>query len=558
MASGAGKKARKQKETEAEEAPALSASATAARHLQNLRRKSEEPGASLAKEPAESAEAIPKSNAAEEAPVSTGSSASPPKASWTPQLEAILRTSMMMVLLKNFSLFLLLAPTAVGECQEERLCMPVVSMLILFIDLSVCTGHLMLGFFDPAYRQDFLFSQFWLMAVLWSLWNVLSHPFWRDNIIDIFIVWPEELHTLLNMATVLAFTFTQTMPSWRHLACLIIGEFLLSLALSAAEAMSRMIEAVDGSESNTVRVDLVIFNIAILIIGSTIVLGSLGPDKDADGTPDGLSLASTLRSQAFEDDLQRRKRAVLTALCDTVLTTNAHFAIILSNDSADKLFKRPMLHELFTDYFKDGTEKAKFLASMKKQFVHDDSSDGPRRLRVTMRDANNKPFEADVVVSDASTDVRTGKVLKLMVGMHVRPEHRSQAMEAKRWSTAGTDPPQASALSHPAVGRAGAQGVNGLRRARDEKRSGPAGQAAIKGVDEQRQSHRDFSKELLSMYVDFLRSHPSSGGTSGLPAESNGGPEKGHSSRGAPRIRLHRSNYESFRRRQSTSSTSPS
>ncbi|CAK9102893.1 unnamed protein product [Durusdinium trenchii] len=53
MASGAGKKARKQKETEAEEAPALSASATAARHLQNLRRKSEEPGASLAKEPAE-------------------------------------------------------------------------------------------------------------------------------------------------------------------------------------------------------------------------------------------------------------------------------------------------------------------------------------------------------------------------------------------------------------------------------------------------------------------------------------------------------------------------
>eukprot|EP00913_Durusdinium_trenchii_P016894 g15882.t1 len=132
MASGAGKKARKQKETEAEEAPALSASATAARHLQNLRRKSEEPGASLAKEPAESAEAIPKSNAAEEAPV----------------------TSMMMVLLKNFSLFLLLAPTAVGECQEERLCMPVVSMLILFIDLSVCTGHLMLGFFDPAYRPD--------------------------------------------------------------------------------------------------------------------------------------------------------------------------------------------------------------------------------------------------------------------------------------------------------------------------------------------------------------------------------------------------------------------
>ena len=31
---------------------------------------------------------------------------------------------------------------------------------------------------------------------------------------------------------------------------------------------------------------------------------------------------------------------VLTALCDTVLTTNAQFAVIMSNESADKLFKR--------------------------------------------------------------------------------------------------------------------------------------------------------------------------------------------------------------------------
>ena len=61
---------------------------------------------------------------------------------------------------------------------------------------------------------------------------------------------------------------------------------------------------------------------------------------------------------------------VLTALCNTVLTTNAHFAITLSNESADKLFKRchhdmlaafqcerPMLHEFFTDYLKDRAEK---------------------------------------------------------------------------------------------------------------------------------------------------------------------------------------------------------
>ena len=82
-----------------------------------------------------------------------------------------------------------------------------------------------------------------------------------------------------------------------------------------------------------------------------------------------LALRSSLRSQAFEafhplidsymwqDDLERRKRAVLTALCDTVLTTNAEFAITVSNESADKLFKRSMLHEFFTDYLKDGAEK---------------------------------------------------------------------------------------------------------------------------------------------------------------------------------------------------------
>ena len=47
-----------------------------------------------------------------------------------------------------------------------------------------------------------------------------------------------------------------------------------------------------------------------------------------------------------------------------------------------------------------------------------------------LRDTNNKPFEADVVVSDASSDLRTGKISKLMVGMHVRPEHRPKLLEA--------------------------------------------------------------------------------------------------------------------------------
>eukprot|EP00434_Breviolum_minutum_P012770 symbB.v1.2.011254.t1/scaffold748.1/size165754/8 len=567
MALGAGKKARKGRpEGEAsEEATALSASATAARHLQSLRRKSdvEPPLPSLATDPlAKSSE--------DAAPACEGqTSLPPPKATWTPQLERILRNAMMLVLLKNLSLFLLLAPTAMGECQEERLCMPVISMLILFIDLSVCTGHLMLGFFEPTYRQDFISSHFWLMTVLWSIWNILSHPFWRDNTIDVFMVWPEELHSVLNMAAVLAVSFTQTMPSWRHLACLIIGEFFLSLALSAAEVSSRMVEALDPTavDSPTVRFDLVIFNIAILIIGSTMALGSLGPEKDLmdTSTVDGLPLASTLRSQAFEDDLERRKRAVLTALCDTVLTTNAQFAVTLSNESADKLFKRSMLHEFFTDYLKDSAEKAKFLLAMKKQFAQDDSlSDGPKRLRVVMRDAKNKPFEADVVVSDASTDMRTGKVSKVMVGMHVRPEYRSQVLEAgkqrPRWSSKGIEPPQASSQGQglPRAGQGVQSSVNGVRRvSREEKR---IGQPAKGGVEEQqRQSHREFSKELLSMYIDLLRSDKSAGSRAGDSKGSRGKGENADPAAGVPRIRLHRSNYEYFRRRAvSQSSTSPS
>lgn len=556
----AGKKARKgaRQDGEAvEEAPALSASATAARHLQSLRRKSDvEPPKDPPMKPSKP---ISKDSKAE------GQTQSPaPKVTMTPKLERILRNSMMMVLLKNLCLFVMLAPIAFGECQEERLCLPVVSMLILFIDLSVCTGHLMLGFFEPTYRQDFISNHFWLMTVLWSIWNILSHPFWRDNTIDVFIVYPEELHTVLNMVAVLAFSFTQTVPSWRHLACLIIGEFFLSLALSAAEVSSRMVEALDPTalDSPTVRFDLVIFNIAILIIGSTMALGSLGSEKDMlDSTTDGLSLASTLRSQAFEDDLERRKRAVLTALCDTVLTTNAQFAVIMSNESADKLFKRPMLHEFFTDYLKDSAEKAKFLSAMKKQFAQDDSlSDGPKRLVVTLRDAKNKPFDADVVVSDASTDMRTGKVSKVMVGMHVRPEYRSQVLEAgkqrPRLSSKGVDPPQTSQGPSRAGAGPGTQSVNGVRRlSRDDKRSG---QPAAKGVEEQRQSHREFSKELLSMYIDLLRSR--SAGS--RPTDSKGGTGKGQSARptaGVPKIRLHRSNYESFRRRAaSQSSTSPS
>ncbi|CAE7592481.1 unnamed protein product [Symbiodinium pilosum] len=436
--------------------------------------------------------------------------------------------------------------------------MPIMSMLALFLDVTIFTGHLMLGYCEPAYRKEFPTNNFWVLTALWSIWNMLSHPFWRDNVIDLFVVWPPELHTVLNVTAIVVCSATQIMPSWRHLACMVMGEFFLSLALSAAEVLSAFVEALDPSafDSPTVRFDLVIFNIAILIIGSTIVLGALNPEKDMkSGDPDVLSLTSALHSQAFEDDLERRKRAVLTALCDTVLTTNAYFAISSSNESADRLFKRPMLHEVFTDYLKDNAEKAKFLSSMRKQFPEDDSlSDGPKRLRVTMRDAHGKLFETDVVVSDASTDLRTGKASKLMVAMHIRPEYRSQVLaeaskqRPNRWKgetgAPGHDTSQPNTVMAGLAGLAGDLQSMGMAIESvqvDPTRSVPP---QLKGIEEQqRLFHRDFSQELLSIYRDVLRNDSS--------GKQPGSAMRIASKTGPPRIRLHRANYESFRRRTS-------
>merc|ERR1719323_1003579 len=96
-----------------------------------------------------------------------------------------------------------------------------------------------------------------------------------------------------------------------------------------------------------VRLDIVMFNVAILLIGSTIILGTMTVEKDIK------SLAHEMENRlgpsgSFEDDLERRKRAVLTALCDAVLTTSANFTVTVSADGADRVFRRPMLNEVLT------------------------------------------------------------------------------------------------------------------------------------------------------------------------------------------------------------------
>jgi len=190
------------------------------------------------------------------------------------------------------------------------------------------------------------------------------------------------------------------------------------------------------------RLDIVMFNVAILLIGSTIILGTMTVEKDIK------SLAQEMENRlgpagAFEEDLERRKRAILTALCDAVLTTTATFTVTSSGDGADRIFRRPMLNESLTDYFKDNTEKEKFMNAVRKQFPDDDSAgEGPKRMRVTLLDEQGQNFEADVVVSDASTD-KNGKVNTYLVGMHVRGD-RSRALEdskqrAARLAAAGNN-----------------------------------------------------------------------------------------------------------------------
>ena len=84
----------------------------------------------------------------------------------------------------------------------------------------------------------------------------------------------------------------------------------------------------------------------------------------------------------FEEDLERRKRAVLTALCDAVLTTNSSFVVSGIDDGSEKLFRRSMMNETLTDYFKHEADKESFLAAVKRQFPDDDTvGEGPKRMR---------------------------------------------------------------------------------------------------------------------------------------------------------------------------------
>jgi len=417
---------------------------------------------------------------------------------------------------KNLFSVYLLGPVVFGDCRTERFCIPWLNTLLLFVDVSAFTVHLLLGVKLQAYREQVLAYNFYILSVSWSLWNLCSHPLYRQYVVDLFVA-PPEVHMTINIVAI-AVCSSQIMapPSMRHLIGLVTWEFLISLVLSSVEVMNF---SMDSSWLAIVRLDIVMFNIAILLIGTTIILGTMTVEKDIK------SLAHEMEqrlgsSGAFEEDLERRKRAVLTALCDAVLTTGPTFVINESDDGADRIFRRPMLNEPLTDYFKDAAEKERFLAAVGKQFPEDDTvGEGPKRMRVTLRDDGDELFDADIVVSDASTD-KNGKVKKYMVGMHIRSEFRSRTVapaagedgcQRNRTGFAGDKRHVACGLDGHGVGNAGGFCEKGCW----DRRGGAFVGAGVdaKGVttdppggDERNQHHlyEELSHEIFAAFEEVL------------------------------------------------------
>mmetsp|Transcript_66541 Transcript_66541/g.124136 ORF Transcript_66541/g.124136 Transcript_66541/m.124136 type:complete len:527 (-) Transcript_66541:89-1669(-) len=450
--------------------------------------------------------------------------------------------------IKNILSCYLLGPVLFGECKSDRFCEPLANLALLVLDITAFSGHLLLGLRRRSYRQHVPTYNFYILLVFWSIWNLCSHPLCRQHVVDLFVM-PPEIHVMINIIAIgVCSSKIMAPPSMRHLIGLVTLEFLISLLLSWVEVMNF---SIDSGWLAVARLDIVMFNVTILLIGSTILLGTMTVEKDIK------TLASDLEhrlgsSGYFEDDLERRKRAVLTALCDAVLTTNSSFVVSGTDEGADRLFRRSMLNETFTDYFKDESEKEKFLAAVKRQFPDDDSvGEGPKRMRVTLHDVNGDPFEADVVVSDASIDP-DGKVNKFMVGMHAR-DHRSRVQDTR--TKAKADKGTKTALPHDA----------------DKKNDASAGMLTrASGEDRAHAMYEELTQELLAVFEATLRPQPECSDSISAGRPPGGGPHGANrkdspdgkrssnldmsgfmGSHEPPRIILRRASCEVFRRRAS-------
>merc|ERR1719373_174187 len=99
--------------------------------------------------------------------------------------------------------------------------------MLLVSDVTVFTGHLLLGIKRRAYQEHVLVYNFYILCVFWSIWNFCSHPLCRQHVVDLFVA-PPELHFMINViAIVVCSSAVMSPPSTRHLIGLVIWEFMI-------------------------------------------------------------------------------------------------------------------------------------------------------------------------------------------------------------------------------------------------------------------------------------------------------------------------------------------
>merc|ERR1719420_1647859 len=108
-------------------------------------------------------------------------------------------------------------------------------------------------------------------------------------------VGPPEIHVAVNVVTIaVCSSSVMNLPSMRHLIGLVTLEFFISLVLSSIEVMNF---SVDGGWLSTLRLDVTMFNLAILLMGFAIMVGMMMVEKDLKNIAHNIE-----RSGSFEDE----------------------------------------------------------------------------------------------------------------------------------------------------------------------------------------------------------------------------------------------------------------
>jgi len=138
------------------------------------------------------------------------------------------------------------------------------------------------------------------------------------------------------------------------------------------------------------------------------------------GTPNIFLLGQEVESRLRALEHLESKRAILTALSDVVLELSSTFAITKSCDLANtSIFMKSMQDEDFLSYLWDEANEKNFLATV--------AEEGPKKVRLSLRDGHGKLFEAEVVVVVVDSGVDAGSdVARYIMGLRLYGEHRDR------------------------------------------------------------------------------------------------------------------------------------